>query len=85
MTAQVTTVRGLPRLRPQLRLEPRAGLPHGPSEWCLSRKHEVIQAIRLLTRFGQVAGDPDVKEEDFQKELTQADPNTRLELAAVAG
>ena len=49
------------------------------------QEQEVIQAIRLLTRFGQVQQDPTVKEEDIQKELTETDPNTRLNLAAVAG
>src|SRR3954467_7457999 len=46
---------------------------------------EVIQAIRLLTRFGQVQDDPDVREEDLQKELTQVDPNTRLNLQQLLG
>ncbi|HLZ42950.1 MAG TPA: HEAT repeat domain-containing protein [Candidatus Sulfotelmatobacter sp.] len=46
---------------------------------------EVIQAIRLLTRFGEVQQDPSVKEEDLQKELTQADPNTRLNLQQLLG
>jgi hypothetical protein len=46
---------------------------------------EVIQAIRLLTRFGQVQQDPGVKEEDLQKELTQTDPNTRLNLQQLLG
>jgi hypothetical protein len=41
---------------------------------------EVIQAIRLLTRFGQVQNDPGIQPEDLQKELGQADPNTRLNL-----
>ncbi len=46
---------------------------------------EVIQAIRLLTRFGQVQGDPNVRPEDLQKELGQADPNTRLNLQQLLG
>ncbi|HEV3511116.1 MAG TPA: HEAT repeat domain-containing protein [Candidatus Sulfotelmatobacter sp.] len=46
---------------------------------------EVIQAIRLLTRFGEVQQDPGVKEEDLQKELTKADPNTRLNLQQLLG
>jgi hypothetical protein len=49
------------------------------------QEQEVIQAIRLLTRFGQVQTDPNVKEEDIQKELTQADPNTRLNLQQLLG
>jgi hypothetical protein len=46
---------------------------------------EVIQAIRLLTRFGEVQQDPNVKEEDLQKELTHTDPNTRLNLQQLLG
>jgi hypothetical protein len=46
---------------------------------------EVIQAIRLLTRFGQVQGDPNLHEEDLQKELVQTDPNTRLNLQQLLG
>jgi hypothetical protein len=49
------------------------------------QEQEVIQAIRLLTRFGQVQQDPNVKEEDLQKELTQTDPNTRLNLQQLLG
>jgi hypothetical protein len=46
---------------------------------------EVIQAIRLLTRFGQVQQDPNVKEADIQKEVSEADPNTRLNLQELLG
>lgn len=46
---------------------------------------EVIQAIRLLTRFGQAQQDPNVKEEDLQKDLKDVDPNTRLNLAQLLG
>jgi hypothetical protein len=49
------------------------------------QEQEVIQAIRLLTRFGQVQQDPSVKEEDLQKELTHTDPNTRLNLQQLLG
>jgi hypothetical protein len=49
------------------------------------QEQEVIQAIRLLTRFGQVQQDPSVKEEDLQKELIQTDPNTRLNLQQLLG
>jgi hypothetical protein len=49
------------------------------------QEQEVIQAIRLLTRFGQVQTDPGVKEEDIQKELTDTDPNTRLNLQQLLG
>ena len=48
-------------------------------------EQEVIQAIRLLTRFGQVQHDPTVKEEDLQKEISQTDPNTRLNLQQLLG
>jgi hypothetical protein len=46
---------------------------------------EVVQAIRLLTRFGQVQQDPTIKEEDLKEELTQTDPNTRLNLQQLLG
>src|SRR5271166_3398249 len=49
------------------------------------QEEEVIQAIRLLTRFGQVQQDPNVKEEDIQKELVETDPNTRLNLQQLLG
>jgi hypothetical protein len=49
------------------------------------QEQEVIQAIRLLTRFGQVQTDPSVKEEDIQKELIETDPNTRLNLQQLLG
>jgi len=49
------------------------------------QEQEVIQAIRLLTRFGQVQTDPNVKEEDIQKELVETDPNTRLNLQQLLG
>ena len=46
---------------------------------------EVIQAIRLLTRFGQMQGDPSIRPEDLQKEVTETDPNTRLNLQQLLG
>jgi hypothetical protein len=49
------------------------------------QEQEVIQAIRLLTRFGQVQTDPNVKEEDIQREVTETDPNTRLNLQQLLG
>jgi hypothetical protein len=49
------------------------------------QEEEVVQAIRLLTRFGQAQNDPAVKEEDLQKELTETDPNTRLNLQQLLG
>jgi len=44
------------------------------------QEEEVIQAIRLLTKFGEVGADPGAKPELMQKELAQADPNTKLNL-----
>jgi hypothetical protein len=44
------------------------------------QEEEVIQAIRLLTRFGEVGGDPHVRPETLQKELNEVDPNTKLNL-----
>jgi hypothetical protein len=49
------------------------------------QEQEVIQAIRLLTRFGQVQQDPTIQEEDLQKELSETDPNTRLNLQQLLG
>jgi hypothetical protein len=49
------------------------------------QEEEVVQAIRLLTRFGQVQQDPGVKEEDLQRELKETDPNTRLNLQQLLG
>ena len=46
---------------------------------------EVVQAIRLLTRFGQAQEDPNVGPEDLQKELGETDPNTRLNLRQLLG
>jgi hypothetical protein len=46
---------------------------------------EVVQAIRLLTRFGQVQTDPTLQPEDLQKELVETDPNTRLNLQQLLG
>ena len=46
---------------------------------------EVLQAIRLLTRFGQVQADPNVRPEDLQKEVVEVDPNTRLNLQQLLG
>jgi len=44
------------------------------------QEEEVIQAIRLLTRFGEATADPNIKPELLQKELGQVDPNTKLNL-----
>jgi len=44
------------------------------------QEEEVIQAIRLLTKFGEVGADPGAKTELLQNELTKTDPNTKLNL-----
>ena len=44
------------------------------------QEEEVIQAIRLLTKFGEIGGDPSVKPELLQKELGSVDSNTKLNL-----
>ena len=44
------------------------------------QEEEVVQAIRLLTRFGEVGGNANIRPEELQKELGQADPNTRVNL-----
>ena len=49
------------------------------------QEQEVIQAIRLLTRFGEVQQNPSIREEDLQKELSETDPNTRLNLQQLLG
>jgi hypothetical protein len=49
------------------------------------QESEVIQAIRLLTRFGQAGGDPTIRPEDLQKEFTEANANTRINLQQLLG
>jgi len=53
------------------------------------QEEEVIQAIRLLTKFGEVGSDPALPSEVLQKELSQTDPNTKINLeqllASLAG
>src|SRR5262249_17183818 len=44
------------------------------------QEEEVIQAIRLLTRFGEASADPNVKPELLQTELKHTDQNTKLNL-----
>ncbi len=44
------------------------------------QEEEVVQAIRLLTRFSEVSVNPNVSPEELQKELGAADPNTRVNL-----
>jgi hypothetical protein len=46
---------------------------------------EVLQAIRLLTRFGQVQGDPLAGTDDLQREVAETDPNTRMNLQQLLG
>ena len=43
-------------------------------------EEEVVQAIRLLTRFSEVSTNPNVGPEVLQKELGEVDPNTRVNL-----
>ncbi|HEX4489542.1 MAG TPA: HEAT repeat domain-containing protein [Terriglobales bacterium] len=49
------------------------------------QEEEVIKAIRLLTRFGEVGTDPNASQETLQQELAQVDPNTRLNLQQLLG
>jgi hypothetical protein len=49
------------------------------------QEEEVIQTIRLLTRFGEVGGDPGADTEALQKELTTVDANTKVNLQQLLG
>jgi hypothetical protein len=49
------------------------------------QEEEVIQAIRLLTKFGEVGTNPNGTQEMLQQELNQVDPNTKLNSAADEG
>ena len=49
------------------------------------QEEEVIQTIRLLTRFGEVGGDSNADTSQLQKELTAVDPNTRVNLQQLLG
>jgi hypothetical protein len=50
------------------------------------QEEEVIQAIRLLTRFGEVGSDPNADaEKQLHEELTKVDPNTKLNLQQLLG
>ncbi len=49
------------------------------------QEEEVIQTIRLLTRFGEVGGDPSGDTEALQKELTAVDANTKVNLQQLLG
>jgi hypothetical protein len=44
------------------------------------QEEEVVQAIRLLTRFGETGSNPSAAPEDLQKELSSVDANTRINL-----
>jgi hypothetical protein len=44
------------------------------------QEEEVVQAIRLLTRFGQVSADPSAQPELLQKEISETDANTKINL-----
>jgi len=62
-----------------------AGAAPGWAPMVPLQEQEVIQAIRLLTRFGQVQQDPSIKEEDLRKDIAQADPNIRMNLQQLLG
>ena len=49
------------------------------------QEEEVIQTIRLLTRFGEVGGDPNADTTALQKELTTVDANTKVNLQQLLG
>jgi len=44
------------------------------------QEEEVIQAIRLLTKFGEAGTDPSIPPELLKQEFNQADPNTKINL-----
>jgi hypothetical protein len=44
------------------------------------QEEEVIQAIRLLTKFGEAGTDPTIPPELLKQEFSQADPNTKVNL-----
>jgi PBS lyase HEAT-like repeat len=49
------------------------------------QEEEVIQAIRLLTKFGEVGDDPSISPEMLQKELGSVDTNTKINLQQLLG
>ncbi len=49
------------------------------------QEEEVIQTIRLLTRFGEVGGDANADTTALQKELSTVDPNTKVNLQQLLG
>jgi hypothetical protein len=56
------------------------GMGSGGNSTVPLQEEEVIQAIRLLTHFGQSAADPNATPEFLQQEIGKTDPNTRLNL-----
>ncbi|MFZ0286139.1 MAG: HEAT repeat domain-containing protein [Terriglobales bacterium] len=44
------------------------------------QEEEVIQAIRLLTKFGEAGSDPSIQPEMLKQEFSQAAPNTQINL-----
>jgi hypothetical protein len=44
------------------------------------QEEEVIQAIRLLTKFGEAGTDPSIQPELLQQEVSKVDPNTKVNL-----
>ena len=48
-------------------------------------EEEVIQAIRMLTHFGQVAQDPNASQEQLTTELSRAPESTKLNLTGLLG
>ncbi len=74
----------VPNIRTNTSEQPGGGDTSGGRAWTGGvvplQEEEVIQAIRLLTRFGEASTDPTVKPESLQSELTKADPNTKLNL-----
>jgi hypothetical protein len=48
-------------------------------------EQEVLQAIRLLTRFGEASKDQNIRPEMLQNELSEVDPNTKLNLQQLLG
>jgi hypothetical protein len=49
------------------------------------QEEEVIQAIRLLTKFGEAGTDPSIQPELLQQEVSKVDPNTNVNLQQLLG
>lgn len=58
----------------------RAGTAAAPAVVAPLEEQEVIQAIRLLTKFGEVGSNPEAKSEALQAELSQVGANTKVNL-----